>query len=42
MCKCGVTLDDTNENADKKLDELLKELNAMDEVKKDLEVDDED
>lgn len=42
MCKYGVTLDGTNENADKKLDELLKELNAMDEVKKDLGIDDED
>lgn len=40
MSKYRVTLDDTNENANKKLDELLKELNAMDEVKKDLEVDD--
>ncbi len=32
MEKHRVTLDDTNENAVKKLDELLEELNAMDEV----------
>ena len=32
MDKHRVTLDDTNENAVKKLDELLEELNVMDEV----------